>query len=89
MIDYQKRHKAFADFKKDVEARCAEHLKKNPELPEQKLLTTNYTNRILVLPMKDGTWCVYNGGALSRCFHGPHAHAEASAYAGKLINGEA
>ena len=83
-VNYQERWQAFADFKKDIDERLEAHLKEHP--PQKLLLASNI--RVLVLPTQNGEWVVLLNGVEKKAFYGPHAHAEASAYASKLINGE-
>lgn len=98
----EKRDMEFRKWKKEIERRCADHLKKNPEHRkvdfEQKALPPPPANTAPLFKTRDlvhvfesvtkpGVWYVYKNWAKVMSFFGENAHQNATKYAGDLLNG--
>jgi DTW domain-containing protein YfiP len=88
-VDYDGRHKAFADFKQDIEARLEAWLLEHPVEP-QKLLTTSFGKNMIVKVMPSafayGGWIVHKNGEIMETFTGDNAWADATSYGNRLLN---
>lgn len=95
------RDQKFRDWKKDLDKRCDEHLKNNPEhkpTPKKKPMyarrflppppTVDAKIRVTVTPHAtiDGAWCVYKDGEKLITFFGLHAQVDATKFAADMLN---
>jgi hypothetical protein len=88
-VNYDERHKAFADFKQDIETRLEAWLLEHP-VQEQKLLTTAFGKNMIVKVLPSnfayGGWIVYKNGEIMETFTGENAWSDATAYGNSLLN---
>ena len=80
---------------KDLDKRCEEHMKLNPEpvTPPQKLLPASVIVKNNVVftveesPYLMGSWRVLKGGEILSTFYGPLAHQDALRYVNDILGG--
>jgi hypothetical protein len=88
--------KKFRDWKKDLDRRCEEYLKKHPERKGQPTLPAIPANTSPLFPervrvqvfesiVKPGSWLVYRNNEKVMTFFGANAHQNATKFAGDLL----
>lgn len=87
----EEKDRELREWKRDIQRRCAEHLKKFPDKPKENSsritsFNKSRTVRIYVLEstMTPGTWHVYRNGERVMTFLGERAHQNATKFAGDL-----